>query len=319
MKKILLAAVLAVAASGAYAQTYITAAPQGGFDTNNGKDYIVLYAPQEIIDGMGSKVITNNNLDPDQVKNTLEYWVTDWDSKDLTLYNVPASAGDVNSFGGTEFINATPLWAWGTGVFMPRSQEYDLSKVTNEHHIHIGLRDFGSSPSKYQFSIGSQATIKNNGFQIMAGLPLGSLSGDFVGIGNMPGGNDGKWYYIDIPVADLVDEDGEFGFAYNFADPIADGVFSFTFNDPVCSTATKSGPAPGESVYSYVITQLGSALSLDHVFFYVPQTNSVANIAAEEQEVVEGAYDLMGRRVENPANGLYIVRTNLGSRKVYIK
>lgn len=319
MKKLLLTAAVVAATTGAYAQSYVNLAPQGGFDTNGGKDYIVLYAPQEIIDQMGSKVITNNNLDPDQVKNTLEYWVTDWDKKDLTLYNVPAQPGDVNSFGGTEFINATPLWAWGTGVFMPRAQKYDLSKLTDDHHVHIGLRDFGTSPSKYQFSIGSQATIKNNGFQIEAGIPLGSLSGDFVGVGTMPGGNDGKWYYIDIPVSDLVDEDGEFGFTYNFAALIGDGVFTFTFSDPVCSTVTKSGPAPGESVYSYEVTKLGSALSLDHVFFYVPTNNSVANVSAEQEEVIEGVYDIMGRRIDNPTNGLYIVRSNLGCRKVYIK
>lgn len=317
MKKFLLLTAAAMTACSLSAQTYITEAPEGGFNVASGKDYVILYSPDEIISrmAMGGKIATNCNLDPDQINNTLEYWVTDWDAKDLTLYNVPIEAGEKNSFGGEGFINATPLYAWGTGVFIPRAKNYDLSKVTNEHHLHIGLRDFGSSPSKYQFSVGSQKTIKNNGFQIMAGIKVGESSGDFVGIGEMPNGNDGKWYYIDIPVSDLVDEDGDFGFVYNFAAPITDGAFSFTFSDPTCSTVTKSGPAPGESVYSYEVTKLGSALSLDHIFFYVPDTAGVSNIDAD-QNVPTEYYDLTGRRVLNPAAGVYIVRSANGVKKV---
>lgn len=319
MKKLLLFVAASTCGIALNAQNYITAASEGGFDVKTGKDYIVLYAPQNIIDLMGPKVVTNANLDPNQEKNTLEYWVTDWDKKDLTLYNVPATAGETNSFGSEEFINATPLYAWGTGVFIPRSQAYDLSKVTDEHHLHIGLRDFGSKPSKYQFAVGSQKSIKKNGFQIMVGIGIGQGSGDFVGVGTMPNGNDGKWYYLDIPVKDLVNPDGEFGFEYNFASPITDGVFTFSFNSPECSTAKKTGPAPGETVYTYEITKLGSALSLDHVFFYKPDKNGVENVAVDDEETVEAIYDLAGRRVENPRVGLYIVKTNLGTRKVYIK
>ncbi|MBD5234763.1 MAG: hypothetical protein HDS65_11420 [Bacteroidales bacterium] len=319
MKNSLLFAAALLVSGNLCAQNYITAAPEGGFNTAAGKDYVVLYAPENVLASMGSKVITNNNLDQTQVDNYLEYWVTDWDKKDLTLYNVPAAEGELNSFGGDDFINATPLYAWGTGVFMPKAKAYDLSKVTDEHHLHIGLRDFGSSPSKYQFSIGSQKTIKNNGFQIMAGIGVGAASGDFVGVGTLPGGNDGKWYYIDVPVKDLVDENGDFGFVYNFSAPITDGVFTFTFNEPVTSTAKKSGPEPGEDVYSYEITKLGSALSLDHVFFYVPDGNGVGEVSADVEEEVLGIYDLAGRRVENPAAGLYIVKTNIGARKVLFK
>lgn len=300
----------------ASAQTYITPAPEGGFTPASGKDYIVLYAPQSIIDAMGSKVITNNNLDKDEVNNTLQYWVTDWDSKDLTIYNVPAQEGEVNSFGTEDFINATPFYAWGTGVFFPKALKYDLSKVTDQHHIHIGLRDFGTSPSKYQFAIGSQKTIKSNGFQIMVGKEVGQSTGDYVGIGSLPAGNDGKWYYIDVPVSDLVDENGDFGFVYDFSQAISDGVFTFSFNEPVCSTAIKSGPAPGEEVYSYEITNLGSALSLDHVFFYVPETGGIADMDTDAEEHVEAIYDITGQRVDNPGKGLYIVKTNRGAHKV---
>lgn len=318
MRNFLLISAAILGGSSLFAQSYITPAPQGGFNAKNGKDYVVLYAPASLVDQMGSKLISNNNLDPDQIDNTLQYWVTQWDSKDLTLYSVPAEEGDLNSFGEQEFINATPLYAWGTGVFVPKAKNYDLSAVTPNHHIHIGLRDFGSAPSKYKFSIGSQKTITTNGFQIMVGIALGATDENFVGVGALPAGNDGKWYYLDIPVADLIDENGDFGFSYNFSNPITDGVFTFTFSDPVCSTATKTGPEPGESVYSYEITNLGSALSLDHVFFYVPDTSGVEGIFTDDAESGETYYDLSGRRVANPGKGLYIVKSEAGVRKVII-
>ena len=121
MKNSLLFVAALMAGGIASAQSYITPAPAGGFDPAAGKDYVVLYAPQSVIDAMGTKVISNNNLDKDEVNNYLEYWVTDWDKKDLTLYNVPPTEGDLNSFGGEEFVNATPLYAWGTGVFMAKA------------------------------------------------------------------------------------------------------------------------------------------------------------------------------------------------------
>lgn len=315
MKKTLFMATALIAGGLLHAQDYISPAPAGGFKASEGKDYVVLYAPEALIGEMGDKIATNCNLDPEQVKNTLEYWVTDWDAKDLTLYNVPASEGETNSFGTDEFINATPIWAWGTGVFTPRSQNYDLSKVTDEHHIHIGLRDFGSAPSKYQFAIGSQKTIKNNGFMIMAGIGVGEYQGDYSGIGSLPNGNDGNWYYIDIPVADLVDADGDFGYTYDFSNPITDGVLTFSFYEPVCSEATKSGPAPGHTVYDYDITKLGSALSLDHIFFYVPsEGNGIEDVEAENCS--DTYYTLQGVKVDQPAKGLYIVKNANGARKV---
>lgn len=315
MKKSTLLMPLMVMAFTANAQ-YINQAPEGGFDTDGGKDYVVLYAPAEVIAKMGDKVLTNNTLDPDQVKNSLEYWVTDWDPKDLTLYNVPEEDGK-NSFGGTDYVNATPLYEWGTGVFVPKAQAYDLSKVTDEHYLHIGLRDFGSAPSQYKFSIGSQSTIKTNGFQIEVGIDAGAADGDFVGVGKIAGGNDGKWYYLDIPVKDLVDEDGDFGFTYNFASPISDGVFAFTFSKPTCSTATKTGPAPGESVYTYEIKKLGSALSIDHVFFYKKTQTGIHN--ATTADGAEAVYDLQGRRTQMAGAGIYVVKTATGVKKVLKK
>lgn len=320
MKRSLLIAATTLLATASYAQ-YITEAPAGGFDVNKGKDYVVLYAPDKVITDLGSKILTNNNLDQTQTDNALLYWVYEWDEKDLTLYNVPEENGK-NSFGTSDYINATPIYSWGTGVFTPKAKSYDLSKVTNDHHLHIGLRDFGSAPSKYQLSIGSQATIKKNGFLLEVNIEKGEADGDFVGVGKIAGGNDGEWYYLDIPVSDLVDENGDFGFTYDFSQPITDGVFAFSFNEPVCSEAIKTGPAPGESVYTYEITKLGSALSIDHVFFYIPENGGtgINDINSDkDNSKIEAVYDLSGRRAEMNRPGIYVVKTAKGIRKVAVK
>jgi len=69
MKNTLLFTAALLAAGNICAQSYITPAPEGGFNTATGKDYVVLYAPQNVIDAMGTKVISNNNLDKDEVNN----------------------------------------------------------------------------------------------------------------------------------------------------------------------------------------------------------------------------------------------------------
>lgn len=317
MKKLSLFSTALMCGASVFAQSYISAAPEGGFDVNGGKDYVVLYAPEDIMTKMGSKLVSDQNLDQDQVRNYIMYWVTDWDPKDLTLYNVPEE-GVKNSFGGDSYVNATPLYAWGTGAFTAKGTPYDLSKVTDEHYLHIGLRDFGSAPSKYQFTVGPNESIRTNGFQIEVGSAKGASNGDFVGVGEMPNGNDGKWYYLDIPLKDLIDENGDFGFAYDFSKPFGaeESAFTFSFFEPTCTTATKSGPAPGESVYDYEVTKLGSALSLDHVFFYIPDGSAVDCIFDSEDAGATVYYDLQGHRVENPTNGIYIAKTINGVRKV---
>lgn len=319
MNKSLLTAAMTLLTTATFAQ-YINEAPAGGFDVTKGKDYVVLYAPDNVVSAMGSTLVSNNNLDPTQTDNVLEYWVTDWDKKDLTLYNVPEE-GVKNSFGTDGYINATPLYEWGTGVFIPKAKSYDLSKVTNGHHIHIGLRDFGSAPSQYKFAIGSQKTIKTNGFQIEVNIDYAAEDGEYVGVGKIAGGNDGKWYYLDIPVSALVDENGDFGFTYDFSKPITDGVFAFSFNKPKCSKTNKTGPAPGESVYTYEVTELGSALSLDHVFFYVPNTSAINDLTTDNSgnDDIKAVYDLAGRRTEMNRPGIYVVKTAAGMKKVAVK
>jgi len=320
MKKLYTLAALALFSTSAIAQNYITPAPEGGFDFDGAKDMVILYVPGNLIMqlGMAGKIAPNgsNNLDQSQTNNYLEYWVTAWDSKDLTLYNVPEE-GVTNSFGGADYLNATPLYDWGTGTFMAKAKPYNLSSVTDKHHIHIGLRDFGSAPSQYQFMIGAQKTITTNGFQVQVGLDYGKLDGDFVGVGSLPNGNDGKWYYLDLPISDLIDPVGDFGFEYDFSQPIAkDAAFAFSFKNPTCSEVDRKDT--GGAVYDYTVKNLGSALSIDHVFFYLPVPAGIDDVAVDAEAEVLGYYDMQGRKVENPKGGVFVKVTTKGAKKVIL-
>ena len=284
----------------AFADGYITKAPTSGFDWDSGTDYVVLYAPQSQIASMGNKIKSNQNLDAEQKDNQFYYWVTDWDKKDLTLVNVDRPNAK-NSYGDSEMLSITPQWAWGTGYFGKVGKAYDLSMIDDSYYIHLGICDFGSAPSKYTFKIGDTDT-KQNHFDLEVGIDKGAANGDFVGVGNIS--NDGNWYYVDIPVKDLIDENGDFGFTYNWAKPI-DNCFVFSFDKPTTSKMTKSGPEPGKSVYSYTVTKLGSAVSLDGVFFYKKTSTDIKNIKSKKAGD-NSYYNLQGVKVTEPTKGIYI-------------
>lgn len=292
--------------SQASTNDYITEAPAGGFDWTSATDYVVLYAPDAQVKAMGDKVKSNQNLDPEQKDNQFFYWVTDWDKKDLTLINVDRD-GATNSYGNTDMLSITPQWAWGTGYFGKVGKAYDLSMIDDSYWIHLWLCDFGNATSKYTFKIGN-TDEKQNHFDLEVGIPTGESNGDYVGVGSI--GHDGKWYYVDIPVSDLVDENGNFGFTYDWSKPIANS-FVFSFDKPTTSKTTKSGPEPGNTVYSYTITELGSAVSIDGVFFYKKaSTAGIKTIGtdngADARKGDNAYYTLQGQKVERPGKGVYI-------------
>ena len=86
-KKMVFMAMSMFAMTSAHAQ-YITEAPANGFNFANGKDYIVIYTPEAQVTAMGSKVLSNQNLDPNRVDNQFYYWTADWDTKLFTLYDI---------------------------------------------------------------------------------------------------------------------------------------------------------------------------------------------------------------------------------------
>ena len=71
------------------------------------------------------------------------------------LINLHRHNGDIednqkNSWGGTEKLDMTPLYDWGSGHFGAKAKAYDLSCITEDHVLHIGFMNIGSeSASKY--------------------------------------------------------------------------------------------------------------------------------------------------------------------------
>ncbi|MGI6242303.1 MAG: hypothetical protein ACOYJK_02005 [Prevotella sp.] len=283
---------------------------QKTFDFKNAKDFVVLYAPTAAVEAMGDKIISNNNLDPEMEKNQFYYWTTDWDKTELVLSNVEEENGK-NSLNGTDYLNMTPLWWWGGGHFASKgSNTYDLSKVDDDMIMHIGIRSFGNINSTFTVMVGPGSKIKTNGFQLEVNYEEGKGDGDIVGLGTLP--NDKKWYSIDIPIKTLIDEDGDFGFTYDFSKPIPadEPIVQIAFNkeDPnVCSKAT-GVLEPGNTVKTYTITKLGAAISLDGIWFYHKETTGIKNI--EGNGTKSGAnsaiYNLAGQKVNADYKGIVI-------------
>lgn len=300
MKHFVLLAAMAAATLSAQAQNYITEAPAGGFDFNQGKDYVVLYAPDVAIEKMGSKIVSNQNLDPNAEKNTFQYWVTDWDKTLLTLYNVPEEGGK-NSYGTDDYLNMTPLYDWGSGQFHALTQKYDLSMLNDDYIMHIGLRDFGGATSQLRIQILPDQKLS---YKLEVNAEVGAADGDYVGVGSI--GHDSKWYSVDIPLKDLNDPEGDFGFEPDFT-KVGENVFVIGFNKPTCSTYTTGAVDPISGLKTITVTKVNSAASLDGVFFYKKAGDTgVNNLRYQPAANNDQLYNLAGQRVGKDYKGLVI-------------
>lgn len=300
MKKSLLSAALALLSTTAFAQ-YITEAPAGGFDFTKGKDYVVLYNPQPQMEAIKGKILADQNLDPDQVKNQFFYWVADWDKKLFTLYDIEDTHN--NSYGGDDKLDMTPLYNWGSGHFGGKSQKYDLSSITDDHILHIGFMNIGSATAtkNFKFIFGPGG---DNGFSLVVNKAVGATAGDLVGVGMAPDLN--KWYYLDIPVKDLVDEDGDFGFEYNFSSPM-EIAFTAGFDGATESKYTKGAVDPETTMYKITITEKGSAMAIDGVFLYKADESAGVNEVKAATKADNGAiYNLAGQQVSKNYKGVVV-------------
>ena len=318
------AAISLLSAATATAQdSYLTKADKPfNFDAAN--NFVVLYAPDEAVTAMGSKIISNNNLDPNMVDNQFYYWTTDWDKTSLVLTTVNEPEGK-NSLGGSSYINMTPLFEWGGGSFSAKgSWQYDLSKVNDNMILHIGLRDFGTVAPNFKIDVGRIKNIATNGFQLETNLAIGQTDGNYVGVGNM--GHDGEWYYLEVPVKDLVDENGNYGFTYDFSSPfpVTESAVQLSFAKPQVSQAT-GVLEPGNTVKTYSITKLGSAMSVDGIWFYERSTNGIDDIQTHQHTIPSThqpvIYDLNGHQVNASTlpRGIYVMKTAQGVKKIAIK
>lgn len=323
--KMALAAMTLIAPMSVDAQTYITEAPAGGFDFSVGKDYVIIYAPEAQVTAMGDKIASNQNLDPEMEKNQFYYWTADWDKTLFTLYDIEDT--QKNSWGGDDKLDMTPLFDWGSGNFSSKSQNYDLSAITDEHVLHIGFMNIGAETATKQFHFQLGPTASNS-FMLQVNTPVGQAAGNYVGVGTAADVN--KWYYLDIPVRDLIDEDGDYGFTYDFSAPYKGDAFVVGFTSATVSTYKAGAVDPETGMKTITITQKGSALALDGVYLYVPDNTAVNNIEYTPEEKGKTAvYDLSGRKVaDNDAlsikhdalpSGVYIVKNGKKAKKVVVK
>ncbi|MBQ8656604.1 MAG: hypothetical protein IJ527_06105 [Prevotella sp.] len=292
---------------------YITEAPAGGFDFSKGKDYVVIYSPEAQVNAIGDKMLSDQNLDPTMVNNQFYYWTADWDAKLFTLYDIEDT--QANSYGGSDKLDMTPLFDWGSGHFGAKAKAYDLTAITNDHVLHIGFMNIGAATASnnFKFLFGP----KGNDIQLVVNKAVGQMAGSLVGVGSAPDVN--KWYYLDIPMSVLLDENGDFGFEADFTQPAQTIIFTVGFDGATPSTYTQGAVDPDTGMYSITITEKGSALAIDGVFLYKPETTGIANTVVPGNDDVQAVYDLAGRPADMNAPGLYIVKTANGVKKVAVK
>lgn len=279
---------------------YITEAPDGGFNFANGKDYIVIYTPEAQVTAMGDKVLSNQNLDPDRVDNQFYYWTADWDPQLFTLYDIEDT--QKNSWGGDGKLNMTPLFEWGAGHFGAKAKAYDLTCVTTDHVLHIGFMNIGSESAakNFKFIFGPN----NKEIQLVVNKNVGQAVGDLVGVGSAPDLN--KWYYLDIPVSVLLDENGDFGFECDFSKPTGSIIFSAGFDGATVSEYSVGAVDPDTGMKTINITKKGSAMAIDHVFLYKKDATGIKNLTSSLSKGEGASYNLSGQRVGNSYRGMII-------------
>jgi len=323
MRKFILAAAMTLLGTASYAQ-YATPTQAGGFDLNKGKDYIPLYMPAPQLNQIKDKILTDNNLDPSQVNNSLDFWIDNWGggtNSRVQAYVVPEGTVEKNSWGGTEYIGITPIgYKTAAGVFTAKAKKYDLSRLTDNHILHIGLCDasarYGSGNPQLIISFGEDAN--NPDFNLIVNK-TGYADGKDIPVGNIERGK--KWYSIDIKVGDIKDPNGDIGVPFTWDSGITAFVkLACAENaNTICSTATYAPLEPGQEIADVTINSLGTALAIESIFFYVPEVSAINDIMSAGDDKVQAVYDLSGRRVETPSNGVYIVKTAKGAKKVILK
>lgn len=305
-KNVAIMAMTLLASATAQAQ-YISEAPQGGFDFSTGKDYVVIFVPEAQKTAMGDKIISDQNLDPTRTKNWFAYWTADWDPKLFVLYD--CENDEKNSWGGDTKLNMTPLFSWGSGDFVAKEgYSYDLSKVTDDHILHIGFMNIGSETSKpcFRFQLGPTA---DNGFSLEVNQPVGSMLGDYSGVGYAEGTH--KWFYLDIPVSTLIDDQGDFGFAYDFKNTISKA-FTCGFDiqpadeETSLTKYTQGAEDPDTGMYTINVTELNSALAVDHVFLYKKDPSGIKDVKASAAAAAGRSFNLNGQEVSAGYHGIVV-------------
>lgn len=196
-----------------------------------------------------------------------------------------------DSFGGDEgWIDLVTNGGW-TGAGFITDNGADLSALeTGDWYLHFSMR--GIDQCSHQITLGAaKFTIGSTIFG--EGAPV---------LGNYA--RDGEWYSFDIP--------------YQVLKSLTTDVFPSShggiskYTDNIMTLMSGGG--------------FGDEIQIDNIFLFRNKTSldseDVWNDESDEpaEEVILGIYDMMGRQVSSMDEpGIYIVRTNQGSRKVLIR
>ena len=286
--------------------TYITMSPNNGFDFNQGKDYVVLFAPDEVIEKMGDKILSNQNLNLKDGDHSIQSII----SNKTSIVNVERT-NTLNPYGGQTMLSFTPIARKNYLYFNSASSSYDLSMIDEDYIIHLDLSDFGGTEGKFRFQIGNRDIRKEQryaDFEVNVGR--GSIEYDpvygndhnnfhTIGVGYI--GHDKYWYCVDIPIKELVN-------AINWGAAIKIPLcFSFDAQQWANYSNVEKTTVGGETIYT--ITKLNDAVSIGSIFLYKKDekyTNNISVLRVLSNSQDNDYYTLQGVRVNKPGKGIYI-------------
>lgn len=265
----------------------ITSATDEPYQFSSTDDYYVLYLDSETqSSNLKSSQITE--IGPDDVTRFLYTWSG-------TFTAVEATGN--NSFGVPGAYQAWQVadqgWS-GLGYYIAEAGAMDLSGINSEYTLHFAVKSTSTETIEFYVVDGNGAT---------AYLPLGSSNFE----GHAPIGDferNGEWQNVDVPVSYLVRQ----GLDYRTATAFSGNIF--------CLLA---GGVQGTEVAYDAVFFHGPAKSVDAI-------HSIADQEASRDTFVK-VYTLSGTMVGSFANaseislnkGIYILRSQQGSRKVVIK
>lgn len=255
--------------------TYVTKALDAeGKSTFNFADVhnaILIGTSQGVTEALADVTRANYNVD-----DTQHFFYT-WENTFTAL----TSTG-VNSFGWEEAYTDMQVASvgWSGAGYASSGEGKDLSMIDNSYYLHIGMK--ATEGTIYRISVGKASFAVGDGPFVDGGNISTALT-NFT--------RNGEWYYLDIPVKELLQR----------APQLFPGAGSYVDN----VLAVSAGPVAG------------SRIQFDNVFFYqkIPVDADAIDDAPASVAPNAARFNLSGQRVAPGYRGLVIQ----GGRKILVK